>query len=165
MVRLYVPPHYWPIRLLKRRRLYRDSQSRKISAHAQYIHKTCCSSAQSSRACLVCNNIISRRAALIWPPRSLDLNAPDYYLWGYQKEGVYINSPENLEDLKDDIRRNIRAISPATIRSVKNNALVRARSCIAVEEQPRERYYLPQLVDTNLMILSLRWMRIIIRYI
>ena len=31
------------------------------------------------------NNIISRRAALTWPPRSPDLNDLDYYLWGYKK--------------------------------------------------------------------------------
>ena len=68
------------------------------------------------------NNIIFRRAGLSWPPRLPDLNAPDYYLWGYPKERVYINMPENLEDLKDDIRREIRAISPATLRSVMDNA-------------------------------------------
>ena len=35
----------------------------------------------------------------------------------------------------DNIRREISAMSPATLRSVMNNALVRARSCIAVEGQ------------------------------
>ena len=78
-------------------------------------------------------NNISRRAALTWLPRSPDLNVLDYYLWGYLKERFYINKPENLEDLKDAIRRKILTISPATLRSVMNNALVRARSCIAVE--------------------------------
>ena len=48
---------------------------------------------------------------------------------------VYINRPENLEDLKDNIRREICAISSATLCSVMNNALVRARSSIAVEGQ------------------------------
>ena len=77
------------------------------------------------------NDTISRRAALIQPPRSPDLNAPNNYVWEYRKEKVYINRPENLEDL----RREIRTISPATMRSEMNNALVRARSCIAVEGQ------------------------------
>ena len=31
------------------------------------------------------NKIYSRRAALTWPPISPDLDAPDYYLWRYQK--------------------------------------------------------------------------------
>ena len=35
-----------------------------------------------------------------------------------------INRPENLEELKYNIRREIRAINPATLRSVMNNALV-----------------------------------------
>ena len=69
------------------------------------------------------NNIISRRAALTWPPWSPDLNAPHSNLWEYLEEIVYINRPENLEDLKDNIRREIRAISPVTLRSVMNNAL------------------------------------------
>ena len=81
------------------------------------------------------NNIILCRAALTWPPRSPDLNASGYYLWGYLKERVYINRPESLEDWKDNIRREIRAISPAELRFVMNNALVRARSCIGVVGQ------------------------------
>ena len=53
---------------------------------------------------------------------------------GYLKERVYINRPKNLEDAKDNIRREIR-INPATLRFVMNNALVRTRSCIVVEGQ------------------------------
>ena len=60
-------------------------------------------------------------------------NAPDYYLLGYVKERVYINRQETLEDLKDNIRSDIYAISPATLRSLMNNALVRASSFIAIE--------------------------------
>ena len=81
------------------------------------------------------NNIISRRGALTWPPRLPDLNTTDLYIWGYLKERVYINRPETLEDFKDNTRREIRAISPAMLRFLMNNSLVRARSCIAVEGQ------------------------------
>ena len=70
------------------------------------------------------NNAISLRAALTLPPSSPNQNAPDYYLWKYWKERVCINRPNNMVDSKDNI-----------IRSVMNNALVRARSCIAVEGQ------------------------------
>ena len=73
----------------------------------------------------------SRRVALTWLPRSPDLIAPDYYLW----DRVNVNRPENLEDLKDDIKREICAISLATLRSVMNNVLVRAHSFIAVDGQ------------------------------
>ena len=81
------------------------------------------------------NVIISRQAALTWPPRSPDLNATNYYFRRDLKERVYINIPKNLEDLKDNIKREIRAISPATLRSMTNYALVRACSCDVVEEQ------------------------------
>ena len=55
---------------------------------------------------------------------SPNLNSPDYYLLGYLKATAYINRPEKLEDLKGNIRREISAIIPATLRSVMNNALV-----------------------------------------
>ena len=42
-----------------------------------------------------------------------------------------------------------------------NNALVRTRSFVyCCWRATPERYYLPQLVDTNLLILSFRWMKI-----
>ena len=37
---------------------------------------------------------------------------------------MYINEKETLEGLKDNTRREIRAISPAMLRSVMNNAFV-----------------------------------------
>ena len=69
------------------------------------------------------NSIIFSWAALTWPTRSPDLNVPDYHLWRYLKERVYINRPENIEELMDNIRWEICVISPATLRSVMNNAL------------------------------------------
>ena len=79
-------------------------------------------------------NMISRRAAITWPPKSQDLNAPAYNVLRYLKERVYINRPKNLKDLKDNVRQ---------VRSAMNYALVRARSCIAVETQhPRDVIFL-----------------------
>ena len=97
---------------------------------------------------MIGSNIISRRAALTWLPRSPDLNVPDYNLWGYQKERVYIDRPENLEELKDNIRRKISAISPATLHSVMTNALV----------SNTKEYYLPELVYMQISRISFRWM-------
>ena len=50
-------------------------------------------------------------------------SAPDCFLFSNLKERVYMNKPETLEDLKDIIRREIRAISPAMLRSLMNNVL------------------------------------------
>ena len=124
-----------------------QSMEREISTHAQNILKTCCySHVQSSRAVVPTGwsnflqandttDMLQRMFGnnIIWPLRSPNVNALDCYLWGYLKE--YINRPWNLEDLKNNIRRELRAISPATLRSVMNNALAKYRSCIAVEGQ------------------------------
>ena len=36
----------------------------------------------------------------LWPPRSPDLTPSDYFVWGYLKEKIYHNKPQNIEDLK-----------------------------------------------------------------
>ena len=49
------------------------------------------------------NRVISKNGDLRWPPRSPDLTPPDFFLWGYLKEKVYINKPQTLQELKDNI--------------------------------------------------------------
>ena len=44
------------------------------------------------------------------PPRSPDLSNYDFYLWGLLKGKVYANNPKTLEDLKENIRTEIRRI-------------------------------------------------------
>ena len=38
------------------------------------------------------NRIISRRADVVWPPRSCDLTPLNYYLWGAVKDNFYATS-------------------------------------------------------------------------
>ena len=73
--------------------------------------------------------LISFRADNIWPPHSPDLNPPDFYLWGYLKDHVYANRPTTLDELKDSIVREIRAISQETCVRVFDNFLKRIRLC------------------------------------
>jgi hypothetical protein len=40
-----------------------------------------------------------------WPAHSPDLAPCDFFLWGYLKSKVYTHRPENLQALKDTIRR------------------------------------------------------------
>ena len=40
--------------------------------------------------------LISRFGDMPWPPRSPDLSAPDFLLWGYSKEKIYIEMPDTL---------------------------------------------------------------------
>jgi len=53
-----------------------------------------------------------------WPPRSPDLNPCDYFLWGYLKSLVYVPFPKTLNDLKQNIEREVRKISPDLLKSV-----------------------------------------------
>ena len=39
------------------------------------------------------DRIISRRADVVWPPRSCDLTLLDYYLWGANKDKYYADKP------------------------------------------------------------------------
>jgi len=47
--------------------------------------------------------VISRFGDVPWPPRSLDLSAPDFFLWGCLKSKVYSNRPTDLNALKENI--------------------------------------------------------------
>ena len=50
---------------------------------------------------------ISRRAEVVWPPRSCDLTPLDYYLWGAVKDKCYAEKPDTIDALKDNIREAI----------------------------------------------------------
>ena len=48
--------------------------------------------------------IISRRADVIWAPRSCDLTLLDNYLWGAIKDKCYADKPETIDSLKDTLK-------------------------------------------------------------
>ena len=52
-----------------------------------------------------------------WPPRSPDLNPCDYFLWGYLKSKVYKPLPKTLDDLKENITREIQKINTSALES------------------------------------------------
>ena len=57
------------------------------------------------------DRIISRRADVVWSPRSCDLTPLDYYLWGADKDKCYADKPKTIEALKDNIREAIGEIN------------------------------------------------------
>ena len=61
------------------------------------------------------DRIISRRADVVWPPRSCDLTPLDYYLWGAVKDKCYTDKPKIIDALKDNIREAIGEIQLHTI--------------------------------------------------
>jgi hypothetical protein len=72
------------------------------------------------------DRIISRG---LWPSRSPDLSPPDFFLWGYLKDRVYENSPQNIQQLKANIAAEIQLISPALLQAVSASVLTRANLC------------------------------------
>lgn len=77
------------------------------------------------------SRLISRFGDVDWPPRSPDLTAPDYFLWGYLKDKVYANHPRTITQLKHSISAQIAMISTDLCENVMQHAIKRAESCKA----------------------------------
>ena len=50
-----------------------------------------------------------------------------FYLWSYLKERVYVNKPRTLQNLKNNIQKEIRELKPETLQVLMEHALERAR--------------------------------------
>jgi hypothetical protein len=57
--------------------------------------------------------VISRRGNIEWPVRLPNLNACNFFLWGYLQSKVYERKPRTMVDLKQSIRDKVAEISPA----------------------------------------------------
>lgn len=75
--------------------------------------------------------LLSKNGDIEWPPHSPDLTAPDFFLWGYLKNKVYINRPQTLEDLKANIREEFGQIPAEILRKVMLHAQSRVGHCLA----------------------------------
>ncbi|GFS48384.1 transposable element Tc3 transposase [Trichonephila clavipes] len=71
------------------------------------------------------DRLISRFGPVNWPPRSCDLTPLDYFLWGYVKSLVYVDKPQTLDHLEDNIRRVIADIRPQMLEKVIENGTSR----------------------------------------
>ena len=56
-----------------------------------------------------------------------------FYLWGNLKNKVYQNNPHTLEELKDNIIREITAIPDKELMRVNSNFLQRRERCVAAQ--------------------------------
>jgi hypothetical protein len=74
--------------------------------------------------------VISRRGNIEWPARSADLNACDFFLWGYLKSKVYEKKPRTTVDLKKNIRDELAAISSTMLQQVMHNFQKLLRECV-----------------------------------
>ena len=67
--------------------------------------------------------MISRFGDVPWPPRSPDLTAPDFFLWGYLRSKVYSTGPTDLHALKENIREEIPKLFEETLQAVMRSFL------------------------------------------
>src|SRR6266536_1914717 len=74
--------------------------------------------------------IFSRSTPHIWASHSPDLNPPDFFLWGYTKDRVYVNKPRDIDELKEAVTDVIRGISADATRNVIAYFAVRVRECL-----------------------------------
>lgn len=75
------------------------------------------------------NRWIGRRGPIEWPARSPDLTPLDFFLWGYLKSKVYLTKPNDIEDLQNRIREEIRQITPQVLENVQNGFYHRLGHC------------------------------------
>ena len=73
--------------------------------------------------------VISRNGPVEWPPRSCDLTPLDFFLWGHIKSLVYANKPATLDDLKDNIQREIANVPVEMCARVVENWVQRIDRC------------------------------------
>lgn len=65
----------------------------------------------------------------VWPPRSPDLTPLDFYLWGFMKNQAYMNHPQSIPQLQEEIRRCVANITPVTLDNVFTNLINRTCLC------------------------------------
>ena len=77
------------------------------------------------------DRIISRRADVVWPPRSCDLTPLDDFVCGALKDKCYADKPETIDALRDNIREAIGEIQLHTIDNMLQNWTDRVGYCMA----------------------------------
>ena len=75
---------------------------------------------------------MGRYGPIRWPARSPDLNPLDFFLWGYCKEIIYRQPPENIEELNDKLHHAIFLIEDEVMEKIGENLLKRMRACITM---------------------------------
>jgi hypothetical protein len=66
----------------------------------------------------------------LWPPRSPDLTPCDFYLWESLKDKVYESDTHTLEELRNNIRREMARIPGEGLQRVNNIVFRRYMECI-----------------------------------
>lgn len=81
---------------------------------------------------LFLDHLISWSGDVPWPARSLDLTAPDFFLWRYLKSTAYRTRPRTIQDLWKQIEQELARITLETFRKMMQNIAVRV--CQGIHE-------------------------------
>jgi len=68
-----------------------------------------------------------------WPPRSPDLSACDFFLWGYLVSKVYVRKPRTVDDLKVSIPEETVTVPQEMLVNMMQNFEERLRTCVRQE--------------------------------
>lgn len=91
------------------------------------------------------SHVISRNGDQNWPPWSCDLTACDFCLWGFLKSRVYVNNPEAIYALKEEIRCHWRNQS-TNMRKWHRKFPEESKSMPAKSWRTFVRHFVPRLV-------------------
>jgi len=75
----------------------------------------------------------AKRTHVPWPPRSPDLSACDFFLWGYLKSKVYVRKPRTVDELKVSIREEIAIVPQEMLVNVMQTFEERLQTCVRQE--------------------------------
>ncbi len=111
------------------RRFFRTKKSFSVNRHLEQQEHFCWFQQDGATAHMVREMIAFLREffgdRLIshpnWPPRSLDLTPPDFFLWRYVKDKIFHNPPSTMDELKLCITETINAIELQALRKVVRN--------------------------------------------
>ena len=79
------------------------------------------------------NRVIGVGHGVEWPPRSPDLTACVFFLWGYLKGLIYKKPPTGLDDLRNRIIRSVNNLkeNPQIVRNAMRKTRTLIQKCIA----------------------------------
>jgi hypothetical protein len=66
----------------------------------------------------------------VWPPQSPNLTPPDFFLWGFLKERVYLYNPRSFDELKHNIAQTVASIDLGTLSTVTQNTIKVVDVCL-----------------------------------
>ena len=76
------------------------------------------------------DRVISKKAAIMWPPSSPDLAPNDYSFWGRAQDYMYHRRPQTFEELKQALIDFIETFNEDDIRRMVQNIRRRAKLCL-----------------------------------